>query len=207
MAYIDLAPSARHEITVWRRHLERQLLVVASAVVCVFTSPAAAATDLQASVRSTDGPTLQLIEEGTERSATFRALVASINRSDGIVYVERGICAFGHVNGCVLPFIAATQGHRYLRILVTPDKSRVSHDHILALIAHELQHAREVIEHPRVIDVATMEEMYRRIGTPLAGHQSGYETSAARAAGDIVLGELLATHHVETQSILKGTMP
>lgn len=194
MAYIDLAPSARRKIAVWRRHLERQLLVVASAVVCAFISPAAAATDVQASVRSTDGPTLQLIEEGTERSVTFRVLVAGINHSDGIVYVERGICAFGHVNGCVLPFIAATQGHRYLRILVTADKSRVSHDHVLALIAHELQHAREVIEHPDVIDVATMEQLYRRIGTPLAGCQSEYETSAARAAGNAVLNELLATH-------------
>jgi hypothetical protein len=198
MAYIDLAQSARHEIAVWRRRLERRLerqrLVVASAVVCAFTSPAAAATAVQASVRSTDGPTLQLIEEGAERSATFRALVAGINHSDGIVYVERGICAFGHVNSCVLPFIAPTQGHRYPRILVTRDKSRVSHDHVLALIAHELQHAREVIEHPGVIDVATMEEMYRRIGTPLTGRQSGYETSAARAAGDVVLHELLATH-------------
>jgi hypothetical protein len=193
MAYIDHAPSARRQATVWRRRLERQLLVVTSALVCTFTSSAAATIDSQTHVRSTDGPTLQLIEEGTRRSATFRTLVAGINDSDGIVYVERGICAFGHVNGCVLPFIAPTPGHRYLRILVTPDQYRVSHDQVLALIAHELQHAREVIGHADVIDVATMEDMYRRIGTPITGRQSGYETSAARAAGDRVLGELLAT--------------
>jgi hypothetical protein len=136
---------------------------------------------------------LQLIKEGTERSVTFRALVDDINRSDGIVYVERGICAFGRVNGCVLPFMTATHGNRYIRILVTPDIHRVSHDQVLALIAHELQHAREVIEHADVTDVATMEAMYSKIGTQLIG-QKGYETSAARAAGDTVLGELLAKH-------------
>jgi hypothetical protein len=162
--------------------------------VCAFTWPAAAATDVPAHVRSTDGQMLQLIKEGTERSVTFKTLVEDINRSDGIVYVERGICAFGHINGCVLPFIAATPNNRYIRILVTSDTHRVSHNQLLALIAHELQHAREVIEHSNVIDIATMEEMYRRIGTPLTGHRSGYETSAARAAGDAVLDELLAKH-------------
>jgi hypothetical protein len=193
MVYIDLTRSTRPTLAAWRLRLDRQLPVVISALVCAFTWPAAAATDVPARVRSTNGPTLQLIQEGAERSATFRTLVDGINHSDGIVYVERGICAFGRVNGCVLPFIAATQGHRYIRILVTPDTYRVSHDHLLALIAHELQHAHEVIEHANVIDVATMEEMYRRIGTPLTGH-SGYETSEARSAGDTVLGELSAKH-------------
>jgi hypothetical protein len=135
---------------------------------------------------------LELIKEGTERSSTFRTLVDAIDHSNGIVYVEPGICAFGHLNGCVLPFIAPTHGQRYMRILVTPDKHRVSHDQLLSLIAHELQHAREVIEHADVVDVATMEGMYRRIGTPLTGGLSGYETSQARAAGDAVLADLLA---------------
>lgn len=194
MVYTDLAQSTRQNIAAWKPRLARQLLVLTSALVCAFTWPAAAATDVPAHVRSTSGAMLQLIKEGTERSATFRTLVDGINHSDGIVYVERGICAFGRVNGCVLLFIAATPGTRYIRILVTPDSYRVSHDRVLALIAHELQHAREVIEHANVIDVATMEEMYRRIGTPLRGSQRGYETSDARAAGDTVLDELSAKH-------------
>jgi hypothetical protein len=154
--------------------------------------PAAAATDPPARVRSTNGTMLELIKEGRERSAMFRTLVDAIDHSNGIVYIEPGICAFGHLNGCVLPFIAPIRGQRYMRILVTPDKNRVSHDQRLALIAHELQHAREVIDHTEVVDVATMEQMYRRIGTPLTGGLSGYETSEARAAGDAVLLELSA---------------
>jgi hypothetical protein len=78
-----------------------------------------------------------------------------------------------------------------LRIVVTPDGNRGSHDQLLALIAHELHHALEVIEHPEVTNISMMEAMYRRIGTPLTG-MTGYETSAARAGGAAVLAELLA---------------
>src|SRR5262245_64753806 len=50
-------------------------------------------------------------------------------------YVEFGHCAFGHLNGCLLPYVVPTTGGRYLRILVTPDPTRVDHDRLIALIA------------------------------------------------------------------------
>src|SRR5262249_9154748 len=133
-----------------------------------------------------------LIAQGAARSATFCALVAIINASHDIVYVEYGYCRFGRVNGCLLPYIASSGAERYLRVLVTPDKNRLSHDRRLAILAHQLQHAIEVIEHPEVVDLTTMERMFRRIGTPQGDGMTGYETSAARAAGDAVLAELLA---------------
>jgi hypothetical protein len=74
-------------------------------------------------VRSTDATILDLLKEGNDRSATFHTLTAAIGRSNGIVYIEFGYCTFGRVNGCLLPFIAASHGDRYLRILVTPDKT------------------------------------------------------------------------------------
>jgi hypothetical protein len=149
-------------------------------------------TGAAAHVRSTDATILALLTEGTERSATFCSLNAAINQATGIVYVEFGYCAFGHLNGCLLPFIATSEGNRYLRILVTPDENRHDHNQLLALMAHEMRHALEVLEHEGVIDVPTMEAMFRNIGTPLAGQHMGYETSAARAAGDAVLSELVA---------------
>lgn len=145
-----------------------------------------------ARVRSTDATILNLLNEGNDRSATFRTLTDKIARTDGIVYIEFGYCSFGHLNGCLLPFIAASHCDRYLRILVTPDKSRRSHDQLVAVVAHEMRHALEVLEQKEVVDVPTMEAMYRKIGTPLTGGMTGYETSAARAAGDAVLSELLA---------------
>lgn len=163
-------------------------------------SPVSAATTTR--VRSSDTAILALLSEGADRSATFSTLVDAIEHSNGIVYVEFGYCAFGHLNGCVLPLIASPHGDRYLRILVTPDKNRRSHDQLLALIAHELRHALEVFEHVEVVDAATTNALYRRIGTPETGGLSGYETSAARAAGGHALDELLAgrKRHVETDA-------
>jgi hypothetical protein len=84
--------------------------------------------------------------------------------------------------------------------VVTSEKSRLTHDDLLALIGHELQHALEVLEHPEVIDVPTMEAMYRKIGIPIAG-QRGFETSAARAAGTAVHSELIGAIQLPPGSV------
>jgi hypothetical protein len=117
-------------------------------------------------------------------------LVDEISRSNGIVYIELGICAFGHLDGCLLPFLVSSNGDRYLRVVVTRGKKR-THDQLLALIAHEMRHVLEVLEHEEVVDVETLESMYRKIGVPHLGGSHGYETSAARAAGDAVFDELV----------------
>jgi hypothetical protein len=168
------------------------IAILSAVIVCTAAPQASGSTADATRVRSTDAGILALVREGTERSATFSTLVDTIGRSNGIVYIEFGYCAFGHLNGCLLSYIAPAHGDRYLRIIVTPDKNRRSHDQLLALIAHELRHALEVIEHAEIVDVATMEGLYRRIGTPETGGLTGYETSAARAAGDATLSELLA---------------
>ncbi|HET6957876.1 MAG TPA: hypothetical protein VFI56_14880, partial [Vicinamibacterales bacterium] len=150
-----------------------------------------AASQTPEMVRSTDRRVTELLAYGYERSKTFRLLVECIQRSDTIVYVEFGVCAFGHLDACVLPFVANTSKGRYLRIVLTARLDRTDREHVLALIGHELQHAVEIVEHPEVVDVQGMLDMYRRIGFPLKG-RSGYETSAARAAERAVLNELKA---------------
>jgi len=146
-----------------------------------------AAEATKARVRSTDARILDLLVEGRDRSAAFKEVVAAVEKSAGIVYVEFGFCAFGHLNGCLLPFIARVGGERYLRIVVSPDRNQRTHDELLAVIAHELQHAREVLEHEGVVDAPTMTEMFKKIGAPV---KHGYETAAAQAMGDQVLSEL-----------------
>jgi hypothetical protein len=143
-------------------------------------------------VRSTDAMMVSLLSEGSSRSSTFRALVDEVSRLNGIIYIEFGYCAFGHLDGCLFPFLVSAGGDRYLRIVLSREK-KVTHDQLLGVIAHELRHALEVLEHKEVIDIETLQELYRRIGTPLPNGSSGYETSAARAAGDAVLAELSAT--------------
>ena len=145
-------------------------------------------------VRSTDRMVTELVGEGYARSATFRRLVDGISATNALVYVEPGSCAYGHLNACLVAFIAATSRGRYLRIILTRpyllDRNR-----LIALVGHELQHALEVAERSDVVDVEGMIEMYRRIGFPMKdrfGYRQGYETSAARAAGDAVFDELTA---------------
>ncbi|HJZ76519.1 MAG TPA: hypothetical protein VKE51_32510 [Vicinamibacterales bacterium] len=142
-----------------------------------------------AGVRSTDETVSALITEGAARSASFQRLLERVDELNGIVYVEFGDCAFGHLNGCLLPFVVPTTGGRYLRIVVTPDRTRVDHDGLIALLAHELQHALEVLAHPDVVDLDSMLAMFAKIGRPLSG-RSGYETSEAHAVQDSVASEL-----------------
>jgi hypothetical protein len=142
-------------------------------------------------VRSSNPAVLQLIAEAAERSATFRGLLEQIERSDGIVYVEFGYCAFGRLNGCMLPWVVPSTGGRYLRVQVTPDRARVDHERRIAIIAHELQHALEVLAHREVFDAETMRAMYARIGMPIAASHA-YETTAAFLAEDAVFSELAA---------------
>ena len=191
-----MSPHSRRRTQFFSRLvLAIRIVAIAAALVCARPAPAITMSVPAARARSTNATILEMLEEGAKRSASFRTLIDAVNDSNGIVYVEFGHCAFGHLNGCLLPFIATSHGDRYLRILVTPDKNRRSHDQLLALIAHEMRHALEVLEHTEVVDVPTMEAMYRRIGTPLTGLH-GYETSAARVAGDAVLAELLAAGRI-----------
>jgi hypothetical protein len=178
----------------------RTLSIVAAVLTTQITAASPAADEVSPRVRSTDRVMLKLLKEGRERSGTFRTLVDAIDHSNVIVYVEFGYCAFGHLDGCLLPFLASTHGDRYVRIVVTSEKSRLTHDDLLALIGHELQHALEVLEHPEVIDVPTMEAMYGKIGIPVAG-QRGFETSAARAAGTALRSELISTIQLPPGSV------
>ena len=70
-------------------------------------------------------------------------------------------------------------------------QTRESRNRLIALIAHELQHAPEVLAHPEVVDVDSMLPIYARIGVPPTG-RTGYETSAAHAPQDAVFAGLQA---------------
>ena len=64
-----------------------------------------------------------------------------------------------------------------------------------SLIGHELAHAAEVAADSSVVDQASFEGLYRRIGDRCFTHGStrGYDTRGARDAGDRIFAELLAS--------------
>ncbi len=187
-----------------RKPSSRVVLTVSFAVCVAFRAPSVVASEA-AGVRSTSPVVSALIAEGSTRSPLFQRLVDRVSEAHGIVYVEFGHCAFGHLNGCLLPFVVASTGGRYLRIVVTPDKTRVDHDGLIALLAHELQHALEVLAHPEVVDLDSMLAMYARIGRPLNG-RSGYETSEAHVVQDGVASELRTDRARRPRSALNDTL-
>ena len=79
--------------------------------------PAAAAGDEPAiaRVRSTDLSTAVLIDRAIVQSTTFRHLVATIQRSNGIVHIEPGSCGRG-VHACLLLWMETVASNRFLRI-------------------------------------------------------------------------------------------
>lgn len=142
-------------------------------------------------VRSTDVAILEMVREGSRRSETFRSLVDALDQTSTIVYVERGVCGFGHYAACLPHTVTVARNVRYLRILI--DLSRASET--IPLIAHELQHALEIAWAPDIRTPDNMTALFRRIGRSPScprGVPDCYETSTALAVGDAVLNELQA---------------
>lgn len=143
-----------------------------------------------AAVRVVDPELRLLVRLGQERSARFRQLVEEIRGSRWLVFIQAGRCPEKAVVACLLHFAGVYQGAPYMRVLVAHQGRHP--DSVIATIAHELQHAAEVIRDPGVVDSRTMREMFRRIGTISVRSAAGitYETDDARAVGEQVLRDL-----------------
>jgi len=132
-------------------------------------------------VRYADPTIRQLLEEGVRRSPTFQRLVDTIQASDGIVYVDVGSCGSVFVHGCLLHWIVVSGGVRFLRVRVSL-RGR-SCEAVIASIAHELQHATEVLADPSVTKASNIRALFERIGVPSKKGDGDFETLAARDAG------------------------
>jgi hypothetical protein len=123
-----------------------------------------------------------LIRVAGEQSPTFRALMGIIDATDGIVYVTPGRCA--RVRACLLHRIAGTGPHRLLTIVVDPQRDEVS---LIGAIAHELQHAAEVLTN---VAIKTDEEMFAFYRFQSRRVRGVLETETAVQVGDAVRDEL-----------------
>jgi hypothetical protein len=166
------------------RRLGIQMSIVA-ALGCAI-SPLVSAADTHSIPRvrdNGDGTIAALLQEAAERSPTFRRLVALIDATDGIVYVEEGTCRH-NVRACLPTSIKVAGPHRLLRIVVDLRRAR---DQVMAAIGHELRHALEVLLCPWIRDNATMYFFYD-LGNPTKNES--FETSAAVEAGLNIAAEL-----------------
>jgi hypothetical protein len=127
-----------------------------------------------------------LIDEGIRRSPSFKALVERLNRSDVVVYINVTRDLPTGLDGR-LCFMTYAGSVRYLHAQVLDG---LGVDGIIAVAAHELQHAVEVAEHPEVRDARALDRLYQRIGERSSIAHNRYDTPAARSMGRRVRQEL-----------------
>lgn len=137
-------------------------------------------------VRPYDARAKALLTAGLERSATFRRIVDQLDGHDVIVYIEMKPGLAKHFVG-TLNLLAATKSHRYLHIAVNPLFGQQTQ---IAALGHELRHALEVAHAPAIVDAASFEAHYRQHGVNVKAHANGWDTQAAKDAGEDVRREL-----------------
>lgn len=163
--------------------------------------PLLAGAEARSSVRSTDPLISTLMIQGRARSSTFRKLVETIDGTNGIVYVETGQCPVPRMRGCLLHRFD-DEGHaRYLWIVVNTEhwiaaKAGRGPAVLIALIAHELQHATEVLQNPSIHTSSDILNFYRSVvardmyGVDVLRGGFSYETRAALETEEAVRAEL-----------------
>lgn len=134
-----------------------------------------------------------LLIDGCRRSPTLRALIDALGRTDGVVYIMIGACPVRALRGCLLHTIHDTGNARYLWIGLNPGADPTE---LVGTMAHELQHALEVLEKtevrsPRdVLDFYQSPESRGYSDQMPAGRYRTYETSAAIQVAAAVRAEL-----------------
>ena len=134
-------------------------------------------------VRSTHAYIHAVIGEAMLRSKTFRGLVAAVEATDGIVYVEQGACKH-NLRACLSLDVTVAGDYRILR--VTVDVRQPDWD-VMASIGHELKHALEVLENPGLVDATSV---YLYYAERRDAKDRPFETKEAIDAGFAVRNEV-----------------
>jgi hypothetical protein len=141
-------------------------------------------------VRATEPKVISLIAAGISKSATFRHLIATLDESDVIVYIEPKLTRQA-LGGYLAHNIVTNGDYRYLHLALETSGSR---RRLVSLLAHELQHAAEVAQSPEVRDPVSLERMFERLHVAFGcGSTTCSETQAAKDVEQKVLDELKNT--------------
>jgi hypothetical protein len=174
-----------------RRFIHLVVLLALTAVTHVTAESLIDAPPKFCQVRTTDRRLSAAVEIGLRDSATFRELVDRINASDVVVYVTAEASELPPGLDGRLTFLSATGGFRYVVVRVN---ARLSSPRLVALIGHELQHAREIADTDAIVDPSSMAHAYgSRLGYQQRSNPDGemFDSVAAIKAGERVLRELL----------------
>ena len=150
-------------------------------VVFVFTIPRVSGAQELLRVRALDGPAEAALDRGRSQSSLFRELVARLEASDLIVHVMTTVSLPMQAAGTTR-LSSSVRGHRYVRITISAQLSRVEQT---AILAHELQHACEIAGSP-ARDTDAIRALYQSIGQRVESWFEAYETTQAIDAGNAV---------------------
>ena len=138
-------------------------------------------------VRSSVPRIAALLRRGVECSSTVRHLVATLDASDVIVYIEPKQRR-PSLSGYLSHHIVTVAGIRYLRIYIEMQGAKRQ---LISLIGHELQHAVEVAQAADARTSADLTRVFDRLRVPLGCHAADcYETRAARDVERAIQREL-----------------
>ena len=175
-------------------HTSRRLLIGLTLAVSVQTLAASDPLPTFPPATANGGPRLRpydsrsaaLLVEGLRRSSKLRTLVDQLEKGDVIVYVQMQQSLRGRWAGA-LTWIAGTQEFRYVRVSLSP---ALRGSTAIATLGHELQHALEVANEPSIIDAQSLNAFYRQHGFSVSQRENGWDTEAARLAGEEVRQDL-----------------
>ena len=153
----------------------------------LFTATPLFAGDPSGRVRCLDTESRQLVEKVSAQSPTVRRMLARLEASDLITYIQ--ITPSFQRLRATTRIIGTVPEARFVLVTIV---SMTSETDRIQLIGHELQHVLELAEAPTVRDEAGMVEMYERIGWRESSR--AYETAAAVDAGRTVKLEVLAAN-------------
>jgi hypothetical protein len=171
-----------------RRVLHPASRVALVACVCSFLAQSATAGSndpVVVRVRSTDASLAVLIDRASTQSMTFQRLLATIQRSNGIVHVEAGTCGHG-VRACLKIWMELVAQNRFLRVVIDRRKDDSDLD-VMGTTGHELQHVIEALSESGTTDSIGLYNFFTRLA-PNGGNR--FETTAAIDAGDRIRVEL-----------------
>jgi hypothetical protein len=147
-------------------------------------------------VQASDERSQVLLNDGYQHSAVFRQIVADLEDSDWVIFIQSGRCPETRLFGCLLNRIGDFHGRRYLQIVL--NVRLCPNDCLLAKLAHELRHAYEVVTSPDVVDDESLNLLFARLSEGRRQHDRTtngqalevYETAAALEVEREVLREL-----------------
>jgi hypothetical protein len=140
-----------------------------------------------ARLRSDEPGTRALIADGLTRSQTFRALAATLDDTDVVVYVTTAIIRSG-LGGYLPHSIVTADSRRYVRLVVSAEGAD---NRRIGIIAHELQHAIEIARVPEVGRSQSVSDLFARIGYRRGHARDAYETMDAVEIERVVREELV----------------